>query len=256
MKWLILAICAEIGTPPPYDQPASVVLAPSAPGLYGDRRRSDEDWRRGFSWWRGQVVRDAARLLRAGQVLALSTQAGATDDEDFPGWAAVVGAGGDVVSALPDWRQGHLVVRVDEHERKAERERLDAERLARERLVALEQRLVLGTGHRIVRITVGTGVLAHDGRARVRLAGEMAEFRDARVVVVVRVVHGAHGLEPFLVQRFMLEAQGAVGQAAEAAAELGQRLSVDRPRRRQGPGASAHRRGRQRDVPLCTHRWR
>ncbi|MDX6368241.1 MAG: hypothetical protein QOK30_3317 [Nocardioidaceae bacterium] len=107
-----MAICAEIGTPAPYAQPASVVLAPSAPGLYGERRRTDDDWRRGFAWWRGQVVRDATRLLRSGQVLALSTQAGATDDEDFPGWAAVVGPGGDVVSALPDWRQGHLVVRL------------------------------------------------------------------------------------------------------------------------------------------------
>jgi predicted amidohydrolase len=107
-----MAICAEIGTPPPYDQAASVVLAPSAPGLYGPRRSTDDDWCRGFSWWRGQVVRDAARLLRSGQVLALSTQAGATDDEDFPGWAALVGPGGDVVSALPDWRQGHLVVRL------------------------------------------------------------------------------------------------------------------------------------------------
>jgi predicted amidohydrolase len=107
-----MAICAEIGTSPPYAQPASVVLAPSAPGLYGQRRRTDDDWCRGFSWWSGQVVRDAARLLRAGQVLALSTQAGATDDEDFPGWAALVGPGGDVVTALPDWRQGHLVVRL------------------------------------------------------------------------------------------------------------------------------------------------
>jgi predicted amidohydrolase len=107
-----MAICAEIGTSPPYAQPASVVLAPSAPGLYGQRRRSDDDWRRGFSWWRGQVVRDATRLLRTGQVLALSTQAGATDDEDFPGWAALVGPGGDVVTALPDWRQGHVVVRL------------------------------------------------------------------------------------------------------------------------------------------------
>jgi hypothetical protein len=89
-----------------------VVLAPSAPGLYGPRRSTDDDWGRGLSGWRGLVVRDAARLLRAGPVLALSTQAGATDDEDFPGWAALVGPGGDVVSALPDWRQGHLVVRL------------------------------------------------------------------------------------------------------------------------------------------------
>jgi predicted amidohydrolase len=107
-----MAVCAEIGTSPPYALPARVVLAPSAPGLYGKRRRTDDDWRRGFGWWRGQVVRDAARLLRADQVLALSTQAGATDDEDFPGWAALVGPGGDVVSALPDWRPSYLVVRL------------------------------------------------------------------------------------------------------------------------------------------------
>lgn len=104
-----LAVCAEIGTQPPYGQGASLVLAPAAPGLYGPRRSSDADWQRGFDWWRGSVLADAARLLPPGGWLAVSTQAGATIDEDFPGWAALVGPGG-VVAELPDWREGTLVV--------------------------------------------------------------------------------------------------------------------------------------------------
>ena len=105
-----LAVCAEIGTSAPYRTETRVVLGPSAPGLYGDRRARDEDWRAGFEWWRGSVLDDAARLLAAGQVLAVSTQAGATADEDFPGWAALIGADGGVIAALPDWREGELIV--------------------------------------------------------------------------------------------------------------------------------------------------
>jgi predicted amidohydrolase len=107
-----LAVCAEIGTQPPYEQASSVVLAPSAPGLYGERRRNEAAWQRGFDWWRGSVVADAKRLLRPHQWLAVSTQAGATDDEDFPGWAALVGPAGSVVAELPDWREGALVVDI------------------------------------------------------------------------------------------------------------------------------------------------
>lgn len=104
-----MAVCAEIGVSAPYAAGSRVVLGPSAPGLYGDRRRTDADWLRGWDWWRGSVTDDAAKLLRPDQVLAVSTQAGATDDEDFPGWAAVIGPGGTVVAELPDWREGTLV---------------------------------------------------------------------------------------------------------------------------------------------------
>jgi predicted amidohydrolase len=107
-----VAICAEIGTEPPYAQGPCVVLGPAAPGLYGERRTVDSEWQRGFEWWRSSVIDDAARLLRVDQTLVVSTQAGATDDEDFPGWAAKVGSGGVVFNELPDWRQGRLVVDV------------------------------------------------------------------------------------------------------------------------------------------------
>jgi predicted amidohydrolase len=109
---LTLALCAEIGIETAYRTKPTVVLGPSAPGLYGPRRHTPEDWRRGFQWWRTSVVADATRLLPANSYLAVSTQARATVDEDFPGWCALVAAGGRVVAELPDWREGCLVVDV------------------------------------------------------------------------------------------------------------------------------------------------
>jgi predicted amidohydrolase len=104
-----LAVCAEIGLGASYRTGASLVLGPAAPGLYG-RRNSPDDWRRGFDWWRGSVLDDAAKWLRPGSVLAVSTQAGATEDEDFPGWCALVASGGRVVGELADWQEGSLVI--------------------------------------------------------------------------------------------------------------------------------------------------
>jgi predicted amidohydrolase len=107
----VVAVCAEIGTARPYAHDGvRIVLGPAPPGLYGDRRRTEADWRRGWDWWRGSVTEDARRLLRRGQVLVVSTQAGATDDEDFPGWAAALDPAGHVVAELPDWREGTLTL--------------------------------------------------------------------------------------------------------------------------------------------------
>jgi predicted amidohydrolase len=50
--------------------------------------------------------------VRTGAWVALVTQAGATEDEDFPGVAALVAPSGEVVTRLPDWRAGTLVVDV------------------------------------------------------------------------------------------------------------------------------------------------
>jgi predicted amidohydrolase len=109
-----IAICAAGGVDAPFDDAAAsgaaVVFFCSAPGLYG-RRTNEKEWRAGFDWWSGSALGDAARhARRQGLWIALSTQAGATDDEDFPGFAALVDPNGDVVRALPDWHEGTLVV--------------------------------------------------------------------------------------------------------------------------------------------------
>ncbi len=107
-----LAVCAEIGTPSPYRPEAELVLGPAAPGLYGPRRTTDAEWQRGLDWWHGSVIDDARRFLAPDQRLAVSTQAGATEDEDFPGWAGLLGAGGVVLAELPDGREASFAVDV------------------------------------------------------------------------------------------------------------------------------------------------
>ncbi|HEV3399725.1 MAG TPA: NUDIX domain-containing protein, partial [Actinomycetes bacterium] len=56
----------------------------------------------------GDAVRHARRL---GVPVAMTTQAGSTEDEDFPGLAALAAPDGQV-ARLPDWRPGSLVVEV------------------------------------------------------------------------------------------------------------------------------------------------
>ena len=84
-----IAICAEGGADTPFDDAAAagagVVFFCSAPGLYG-RRTNEQEWRAGFEWWSGSALGDAARhARRLGVWVALSTQAGSSIDEDFPG---------------------------------------------------------------------------------------------------------------------------------------------------------------------------
>jgi predicted amidohydrolase len=109
---LSVAVCAEIGDDRAYGPPARLVLGPAAPGLYEPRRHDDAAWLRGLDWWRQSVIDDARRLLGPDQWLAVSTQAGATVDEDFPGWAGLIGPGGLVAAELPDWREATLAVDI------------------------------------------------------------------------------------------------------------------------------------------------
>ena len=111
-----IAICAEAGYEAPFDAAAAagaqLVLFPAAPGLYG--RRTDEDsWRAGFSWWEGSSLGDASRhAKRLGLWIAQAGQAGTTEDEDFPGLAALTAPDGHVADRLPDWRPAILTVQV------------------------------------------------------------------------------------------------------------------------------------------------
>jgi predicted amidohydrolase len=69
--------------------------------------------RAGFEWWSehglGNAIRNAKRL---NVPVAMATQAGATVDEDFPGLAALVSAGGKVVQQTPDWDPADLIVEI------------------------------------------------------------------------------------------------------------------------------------------------
>jgi predicted amidohydrolase len=112
-----VAICAEAGYDEPFDDAAAagagLMLFPAAPGLYGPRRTDESSWRRGFSWWEESSLGDAARhARRRGLWIAQAGQAGATEDEDFPGLAALTSPSGQVTDRLPDWHPGTLAVDI------------------------------------------------------------------------------------------------------------------------------------------------
>jgi predicted amidohydrolase len=111
-----VAICAESGVDDAFDDAAgagaNASLLCSAPGLH-DRRLDDASRAEGFAWWVAKGLGDAVHhARRRGLWIAMSTQAGATVDEDFPGLAALVDPTGEVVARLPDWNEGELVVEV------------------------------------------------------------------------------------------------------------------------------------------------
>jgi predicted amidohydrolase len=108
-----ITLCAEGGVDFPWtgaaEGGASVVSFCAAPGLYG-RRTDEQGWRDGHAWWLSCGLGDAVRhARRLGLPVAMTTQAGSTEDEDFPGLAALVSPTGEVVR-LPDWRPGSRVV--------------------------------------------------------------------------------------------------------------------------------------------------
>jgi predicted amidohydrolase len=112
-----VAVCADYDVADEFVAAASsgakVVFHPSAPGLYGPRRETDEDWQRGFDWWRTSCIEaHGRRASELGLSIAVCTQAGMTFDEDFPGWAALFGPDWEIVAELPDWQAGTLVVDV------------------------------------------------------------------------------------------------------------------------------------------------
>jgi predicted amidohydrolase len=110
-----VTLCAEAEVEFPWTDAvaggAEVVFFCSAPGLYG-RRTDERGWRAGHAWWLSSGLGDAAGHARRLAVpVAMTTQAGSTEDEDFPGLAALVSPTGEV-ARLPDWRPGSLVVEV------------------------------------------------------------------------------------------------------------------------------------------------
>lgn len=111
-----MVICAESLVGSTWDASTSagerLVAFCSAPGL-DERCTNEEIWQSGFDWWCTAGLADAQREAeRLGIWVAMATQAGSTVDEDFPGIAALIDPGGDIVDRLPDWRPGTLVVDV------------------------------------------------------------------------------------------------------------------------------------------------
>src|SRR5690554_1039605 len=97
--------------------------------------------------------------------------------------------------------------------------------LVRQLLVPLVKLAVLRPRDGIVRVALGGRVLVHGRGGVMALARELLELRDPGVLVVVRVVDGAHGLGFLYLQGLEPELERAVGEPPEGVIEV----RVDRP---------------------------
>jgi predicted amidohydrolase/SAM-dependent methyltransferase len=111
-----VVVCAEAHRDEPWASVAAggarLAFMCAAPGLYG--RRTDEgSWRAGHEWWVALGLGDACRQARRHRLfVGIATQAGRTEDEDFPGLAALVGPNGQVLRRTPHWGPDLLLVEV------------------------------------------------------------------------------------------------------------------------------------------------
>lgn len=106
-----MALCYDISNPAVFSerarQGARIVFEAAAPGLYGPQET--RDWRAGFEWWRGECFTHLGRYARENAIaIAVATQAGRTEDEDFPGGGYLFAPDGSCSAETPDWAEGVL----------------------------------------------------------------------------------------------------------------------------------------------------
>ena len=101
-----IAICADIGSQEVFSkcarQGAKIVFEVAAPGLYGDQE--SRNWKEGYQWWESRCKNKLSRYAKDYCIwITVSTQAGRTTDEDFPGGGYVFAPDGNRVYATSDW---------------------------------------------------------------------------------------------------------------------------------------------------------
>lgn len=111
-----IAICADLTNREVFArasrQGARIIFELTAPGLYGSR--NPRNWQAGYDWWESECQSYLSKYARDfNSWILVATQAGATQDEDFPGGAFVFAPGGKRVFSTPDWRPGAVFLEIN-----------------------------------------------------------------------------------------------------------------------------------------------
>lgn len=111
-----IAICADLRNEDVFalcsNQGAQMVFGVAAPGLYG--AQETRNWASGYAWWCGECEKHLSQYAkRYGIWILVSTQAGRTVDEDFPGGGFVFAPEGGKVFATADGSPGVVFLVID-----------------------------------------------------------------------------------------------------------------------------------------------
>jgi predicted amidohydrolase len=106
-----LSICADIENEKLFHEygklGVDIVFESAAPGLYGEQ--DTRNWESGFNWGKGECYNKLGEYAKENQMyIVVSTQAGRTIDEDFPGGGYVFSGEGQCMCETDDWSEGVL----------------------------------------------------------------------------------------------------------------------------------------------------
>lgn len=110
-----LSICADIGNEAIFNEYAQegidIVFESAAPGLYGEQ--ATRNWQSGYNWWKNECNDKLGKYARENQIyIVVSTQAGRTIDEDFPGGGYVFSPEGKCIYETTNWSEGILYATI------------------------------------------------------------------------------------------------------------------------------------------------
>jgi (R)-amidase len=106
-----ITLCYDISNPALFAEyarcGARIVFEAAAPGLYG--AQETRDWHAGFDWWRSECRAHFREYARENRVaIAVATQTGRTEDEDFPGGGYLFAPDGSCIAETTDWSESAL----------------------------------------------------------------------------------------------------------------------------------------------------
>lgn len=110
-----ITICADLDAPELFAEYAKadcqIVLECASPDLYGDRAK--RDWERGYTWWRENCIKKIGQYaLDNKMVIAVATQSGRNQDDDFPGGGYLFLPTGQLSAETKNYQQEMLLVEV------------------------------------------------------------------------------------------------------------------------------------------------
>ncbi|WP_325176763.1 carbon-nitrogen hydrolase family protein [Paenibacillus alkalitolerans] len=110
-----LSVCADIDDPDIFREyarkGADIVFESAAPGLYGEQET--RNWSSGFNWWRSNCMEKLGKYAADNSMfIGVSTQAGRTIDEDFPGGGYLFDPRGKCTAESGNWSEGVLHTQI------------------------------------------------------------------------------------------------------------------------------------------------
>lgn len=112
-----ISICADIKKEESFRDAAQlgakIVFHASAPGLYGKRCKTHDNWISGYRWWQKECYKYLSKYAKKNKIYIASTaQCCSTIDEDFPGGMYVFSPNGNCICQSNSYSESSLICEI------------------------------------------------------------------------------------------------------------------------------------------------